>query len=195
MASHGRLLALGRLGEPVGTGPGGTAASHRSPAHTRRTVSGWASGAGERRVRVASSGSRNGVLGAGTGPSGARVVGVRAVRTAHDAGPATGDQTVRQAYFEDPRYVPLLLRSYEIWTSWVDHRTAHLTGRRPHGRTGGRAVVTGTVASATRWQIPHEYSTPGRRPPVSDVRLGADELAVFEPGAASWTRSRPWPPM
>lgn len=118
---------------------------------------------------------------------GHRVVGVEQFGPAHDRGSSHGEtRLVRQAYFEDPRYVPLLLRSYEIWDELGSITgTAHLTrtGGLMVGPAGG-AVVTGTVASATRWQIPHEVLDAGEAASrFPTFRLGADELAVFEPGA------------
>jgi sarcosine oxidase len=93
---------------------------------------------------------------------------------------------VRQAYYEDPRYVPLLVRAYRLWDE-----LAALTGRTTLVRTGGLmvgpgdgAVVTGSVASAEAWGLPHEVLDPNdaaRRFPT--FRLGRHELAVFEPGA------------
>ena len=47
---------------------------------------------------------------------GASVLGLEQFTPAHALGSSHGDsRVVRQAYFEDPAYVPLLLRAYELW--------------------------------------------------------------------------------
>jgi sarcosine oxidase len=118
---------------------------------------------------------------------GHRVIGVEKFGPAHSRGSSHGaSRMVRQAYYEDPRYVPLLLRAYELWDE-----LGHLAGRPSLVRTGGLmigpdrgAVVTGTVASAETWGLTHEVLGPdevARRFPA--FRLGTDDRAVFEPNA------------
>jgi sarcosine oxidase len=118
---------------------------------------------------------------------GHRVVGFEQFGAAHDRGSSHGQtRLVRQAYYEDARYVPLLLRAYELWDELES-----LTGRPALVRTGGlmvgRAdgpVVTGSLASARRWDIPHQLldrAEAARRFPT--FRLGPDDMAVLEPGA------------
>ena len=47
---------------------------------------------------------------------GARVIGLERFGPAHDRGSSHGQsRMIRQAYFESPSYVPLLLRAYELW--------------------------------------------------------------------------------
>ena len=47
---------------------------------------------------------------------GQRVLGLERFGPAHDRGSSHGGSRItRQAYFEDPAYVPLLLRAYELW--------------------------------------------------------------------------------
>src|ERR1700745_1355200 len=47
---------------------------------------------------------------------GQRVVGVEKFTPAPDKGSGRGgSRIIRQSYFEDPAYVPLLLRAYELW--------------------------------------------------------------------------------
>src|SRR4051794_41129049 len=47
---------------------------------------------------------------------GRRVLGLERFGPAHDRGSSHGDSRVtRQSYFEDPAYVPLLLRAYDLW--------------------------------------------------------------------------------
>ena len=52
---------------------------------------------------------------------------------AHDRGSSHGgSRVIRQSYFEDPAYVPLLLRAYELW-----EKLAQDTGREVYQLTGG----------------------------------------------------------
>src|SRR5205823_6971264 len=45
-----------------------------------------------------------------------KVLGLEALIPAHDKGSSHGEsRIIRQAYFEDPAYVPLVLRAYELW--------------------------------------------------------------------------------
>ena len=118
---------------------------------------------------------------------GHRVVGFEQFGPAHDRGSSHGaSRMVRQAYYEDPQYVPLLIRAYQLWDE-----LGTLTDRTALVRTGGLmigpadgSVVTGSVASAERWGLPHEVYGPEdliRRFPTFHLDQG--EAAVFEPGA------------
>src|SRR5436309_15057375 len=47
---------------------------------------------------------------------GAKVLGIDQFPGGHDRGSSHGEtRVIRQAYFEHPDYVPLLLRAYELW--------------------------------------------------------------------------------
>ena len=118
---------------------------------------------------------------------GHRVLGVEQFGPAHSRGSSHGaSRMVRQAYYEDPRYVPLLVRAYRLWDE-----LASVSGRPTLVRTGGLmigpadgSVVTGTVGSAEAWGLPHEVLEPaeaGRRFPT--LRLAAGDVAVLDPGA------------
>ncbi len=44
------------------------------------------------------------------------MLGLEQHEPAHDKGSSHGgSRIIRQAYFEDPGYVPLLLRAYQLW--------------------------------------------------------------------------------
>ena len=118
---------------------------------------------------------------------GHRVIGLEQFGPAHSRGSSHGaSRMVRQAYYEDPRYVPLLVRAYRLWDD-----LASVTGRATLVRTGGLmigpadgSVVTGTMGSAEAWGLPHEVLGPAdvaRRFPT--LRLALGDLAVVEPGA------------
>jgi sarcosine oxidase len=118
---------------------------------------------------------------------GVRVLGLEQFTPAHALGSSHGDtRIVRMAYFENPDYVPLLRRTYELW----DELSAEL-GREFLVRTGAlmigpadAEVITGTLASAVRWQLPHEVldrDDMARRYP--QFVLGDGERAVLERNA------------
>ena len=90
---------------------------------------------------------------------GLRVLGLERFGPAHDKGSSHGGSRItRQSYFEDPAYVPLLLRSYELWDA-----LAHDSGRDVVTLTGGVMIgppdsvtVAGSRRSAEEWDLPHE---------------------------------------
>ncbi len=93
---------------------------------------------------------------------------------------------MRQAYFEDPAYVPLVRRAYEGWerlSADAGEPMVTWSGALMIGRPDAD-VVAGTLASARSWDLPHEVldqrAMAQRFPPF---RLEPDEVAVFEPRA------------
>jgi sarcosine oxidase len=90
---------------------------------------------------------------------GLRVLGLERFGPAHALGSSHGgSRIIRQSYFEDPAYVPLLQRAYELWEQVERDTGADLltvTGGlylgRPHSRT-----VAGALESARQHDLPHE---------------------------------------
>lgn len=90
---------------------------------------------------------------------GKRVLGIEQFQPAHDQGSSHGrSRVIRLAYFEDPAYVPLLRRAYELWRVLEAQ-----TGRRLLRITGGLMigspesdVVSGSVRSAREHHLDHE---------------------------------------
>lgn len=118
---------------------------------------------------------------------GVRVLGIEQFTPAHGFGSSHGStRIVRQAYFERPDYVPLLKRTYQLW----DELSAEF-GEQLFTRCGalmiGRpdsAVVTGTLESARRWDLPHEtLDAAGVRQRFPQFDVPDDQLAVFEQNA------------
>jgi sarcosine oxidase len=88
---------------------------------------------------------------------GKRVLGLEKHGPAHDKGSSHGrSRIIRQAYFEDPSYVPLLLRAYELWEQ-LERETGRelmtLTGGLMIGRRDGE-LVSGSVESAKEHNLP-----------------------------------------
>jgi sarcosine oxidase len=90
---------------------------------------------------------------------GQRVLGLDKFEPAHNLGSSHGgSRIIRQSYFEDPAYVPLLLRAYELWEAAERDSGASLLTV-----TGGLMIgppesltVSGSQRSAQEWGLPHE---------------------------------------
>ncbi|HEY0167166.1 MAG TPA: N-methyl-L-tryptophan oxidase [Jatrophihabitans sp.] len=118
---------------------------------------------------------------------GQRVLGIEQFTPAHPLGSSHGaTRIVRKAYFEKPDYVPLLIRAYQLWDELSAAIGAQLLtrcGALMIGRPDS-AVVTGTLASARRWSLPHEVLDPaGLRAKYPQFALPEDQLAVYEADA------------
>jgi sarcosine oxidase len=118
---------------------------------------------------------------------GLRVLGLDRHRPVHDQGSSHGgSRLTRQAYFEDPAYVPLLLRAAELWpeVEAASGRTiVHWTGGVMVGRPESRTVA-GSLRSAREWDLPHELLDAAeirRRFPTMTPE--PDEVALYERGA------------
>ena len=118
---------------------------------------------------------------------GARVVGLDRFGVAHDRGSSHGaTRLIRQAYFEHPDYVPLLLEAYALWRELEED-----AGRRIFDRCGlllaGRAdaeAVAGALLAARLHALPVEtLSARESRRRVPLVALPDDEIVVFEAAA------------
>ncbi|GGN04487.1 N-methyltryptophan oxidase [Lentzea pudingi] len=118
---------------------------------------------------------------------GKRVLGLEKFTPAHARGSSHGGSRItRQAYFEDPAYVPLLLRAHEMWDQIECD-----SGERIFHRVGGLIVggqdsgaITGSRASVEQFGLTHELldaSQLRRRFPA--LRPADDEIGLYEPGA------------
>jgi sarcosine oxidase len=125
---------------------------------------------------------------------GAAVLGIDRHRPPHDQGSSHGETRVtRQAIGEGDDYVPLALRSHELWREIEveSGETLMLTTgcliighpEAPGAHTGKPDFLRHTLAAAARYGIPHEVMTAAeaaeRFPQFS---LRGDEVAYFEPG-------------
>jgi sarcosine oxidase len=115
---------------------------------------------------------------------GQRVLGLERFGPAHDRGSSHGDsRIIRQAYFEDPSYVPLLLRAYELWEE-LERESGEeiltLTGGLMMGPEDCR-LVAGSIESAEAWDLEYEVLDAGeirrRFPPF---RITDDVVALYE---------------
>ena len=115
---------------------------------------------------------------------GKRVLGLERFSPAHDRGSSHGrSRIIRQAYFEDPAYVPLLLRAYELWEE-LERETGQelmtLTGGLMIGRREDE-LVSGSVECAEEHGLPYELLDAGeikdRFPPFSP---DPETVALYE---------------
>jgi sarcosine oxidase len=105
---------------------------------------------------------------------GARVLGFDQFAPPHTLGSSHGlSRMYRQAYWEDPRYVPLLLRAFDLW-----HQLGEAAGEKLFHVTGGLAIgardselVRRTLESAEQYRLPHTL-------------VSADELRTRFPAVA-----------
>src|SRR5262245_10301947 len=115
---------------------------------------------------------------------GKRVLGLERYTWAHDQGSSHGQsRIIRQAYYEDPAYVPLLLRAYKLW--WDLERASGeklltITGGVMIGEAGSR-VVAGSIRSAREHNLQHELLDAAeirrRFPPLTP---GDISIALYE---------------
>ncbi len=99
---------------------------------------------------------------------GTRVLGLDQHAPVHSYGSSHGQsRIIRQAYFEDPAYVPLVLRAYELWEQLerdADTPLLRITGGLMIGSPHS-AVVAGSLRSAQDYNIRHDSTPCVRNPP------------------------------
>jgi len=123
---------------------------------------------------------------------GKRVLGLEQFGSDHANGSSHGSsRVIRQSYFEDPAYVPLLLRAYELWRQ-LEAQTGEalltVTGGLMIG-TEDSHVVRGSIRSAEEHNLPHEVldaSAIRRRFPM--FTPADHEIALYE-AAAGFVRA------
>lgn len=127
--------------------------------------------------------------------AGVRVVGIDRFAPPHAMGSSHGrSRIIREAYFEDPLYVPLVQRAYELWDE-----LARESGREILVRTGGvmigppdGTVAAGALRSAVLHGLPHERLTatqlneriPGFRPTVDMIGVWESRAGYLVPETA-----------
>ena len=115
------------------------------------------------------------------------VVGFDRFDPPHTRGSSHGQtRIIRQSYWEDPRYVPLLFRAYELWRKLetdTGRRLMQLTGGLMIGKADSR-LVTGSQLSAETFGLPHQILSAKelmQRHPAFSV--SADTVALWEEAA------------
>jgi len=107
---------------------------------------------------------------------GRRVLGLEQFQPLHELGSSHGlTRIIRLAYHEDPSYVPLLRRAYELWHELETDAGEQLlitTGSLEGGPDDGTTFI-GALEAARQHDIPHEV-------------LDADELRLRYPAYAGF---------
>jgi sarcosine oxidase len=118
---------------------------------------------------------------------GVRVTGLDRFQPPHAFGSTHGQsRIIREAYYEDPGYVPLVRRAYQRW-ALLERETGVEVFRRTGGLMLGRrdgALVAGAMRSAESHGLPFEEldaEAIGRRFPM--FRPSRDTCGILEPRA------------
>ena len=116
---------------------------------------------------------------------GKRVLGLERFDIPHAMGSSHGHtRIIRLAYYEDPSYVTLLQRSYELWRgiqSRAGERLLHLTGSVDAGPPDSW-VFKGSLRSCLEHDLPHEVLTSAELTErFPGYRLPRDTLGVLQP--------------
>jgi sarcosine oxidase len=92
-----------------------------------------------------------------------RVLGLEQFDLLHERGSSHGlTRIIRLAYHEDPSYVPLLRRAYELWHALeadVQERLLITTGSLEGGPEDG-PMFQGALRAAEQFELPHEVLDP-----------------------------------
>lgn len=136
-------------------------------------------------VAVAGLGGMGSAIAAHGASRGASIIGFDQFEPAHDLGASHGkSRMIRKAYFEDPAYVPLVLRAYELWRKLereAGEELLRITGVLSIGDPDSE-IISGTLHAAdlhnlsvkawSRQEVTKRYPS---------LQMVSDELAVFEP--------------
>jgi len=138
-------------------------------------------------VAIAGLGAMGGAAAYHLARRGVHVVGFDRFEPPHTMGSSHGEsRIIRVAYFEDPRYVPLVQRAWDLWLELEEESGEKLlrpTGGLMMGPTDGD-VVGGALQSARQHELTFELLDsaaiavrfPAHRP-------APDDVAVWEPNA------------
>ena len=118
---------------------------------------------------------------------GQRVLGLEQYDIPHQMGSSHGiSRIIRLAYYEDPSYVPLLYRAYELWWALertVQERLLHITGALNIGSEGSE-VFTGALKSVREHNLAHQIlDAEAVRKRFPGYGLEAPLMALHEPQA------------
>ena len=120
---------------------------------------------------------------------GLRVLTLERFGLNHEFGSSHGrTRIIRLAYFEDPRYVPLLRRAFVSWDELAERSGTEVIRRLGGlmvGREEGR-LVSGVLRSARMHSLPHKrMSAREVMEQFSALRLEEDHCAVYEENAGA----------
>jgi sarcosine oxidase len=115
---------------------------------------------------------------------GASAIGLEQFERGHELGSSSGkSRMIRKAYFEDPAYVPLLLRAYDLWRALeraTGQELLRITGLLMVGDETAE-VIAGAQRAAREHQLPLETLTASEiRARYPMLRVQDDEVGAFE---------------
>jgi sarcosine oxidase len=118
---------------------------------------------------------------------GMHVIGLDRFRPPHTSGSSHGEsRIIREAYFEDPRYVPIVQRAYECWMELerdIGRPLLRMTGGLMIGDPAG-VLVSGAIRSAETHRLPYELlSATQTRAKFPALNVEDPHVAVWEPRA------------
>jgi sarcosine oxidase len=118
---------------------------------------------------------------------GANVLGLERFEVPHPNGAHHGlSRAIRQAYFEHPDYVPLLLRAYELWhdlQNESDDTFFHITGGLYLGVEDG-TIVPGSLRSAREHSLDHTIlSADESKFRFPAIQPNKSHIGFYEPNA------------
>jgi len=130
---------------------------------------------------------------------GVRVLGLDKFHPPHHFGSSHGlSRIIREAYFEDPLYVPLVQRAYELWEKLQRESLRRLLWRTGGLMLGGpdSVLVTGARRSAEIHKLPHKILSateirrqfPAFEPPEEMVAVWEPRAGVLCPELAIQTQ-------
>jgi sarcosine oxidase len=137
-------------------------------------------------VAVIGAGAMGGATAYHLAKSGANVAVFDQFSVPHNKGSSHAEtRLIRQAYFENPNYVPLLKRAYELWEELEDTpgQLFIKNGLFVAGRAD-RIIMKGIVESSKQHKIPVEHlsaNEASKRFP--GFHFADDETCIFEPNA------------
>ncbi len=116
---------------------------------------------------------------------GASVIGLEQFTRAHDLGSSSGkSRMIRKAYFEDPAYVPLLLRAYDLWRELergTGQELLRLTGLLMVGKEACE-IIAGATRAAREHSLPLQSLTASEvRSRFPMLKILDEEVGVYEP--------------
>ena len=135
-------------------------------------------------VAVAGLGGMGSAIAAHCAARGASVIGLEQFGPAHDLGSSHGkSRMIRTAYFEDPAYVPLVLRAYELWHG-LERQTGQdllrITGVLSVGEENSE-IISGTRRAGSQHGLPVKtLSRKELKKLYPTLRLLDGEIALFE---------------
>src|ERR1700731_28407 len=136
-------------------------------------------------VAIVGLGGMGSAIAAHCAARGASVIGLEQFQPVHDLGSSHGkSRMIRKAYFEDPAYVPLVIRAYELWRKLEQEsgeEILQLTGVLSVGEESSE-IISGTRRAAKDHGLALESLSRGKvKARYPTLELLKDEAVIFEP--------------